>query len=41
MTSFAILLIIVGIFVLINASSFRDVIFGTKEFNFTNPKSVG
>lgn len=41
MTSFAILLLLFGIFIIINAASFRDVVFGKKQFNFINPKSVG
>lgn len=40
MTSFAILLLIIGIFVIINAASFRDVLFGKLQFGFINPKAA-
>lgn len=40
MTSFAILLILIGIFVIINASSFKDVVFGNAKISFINPKSA-
>lgn len=40
MNSFAILLILAGIFVIVNAASFRDVVFGKAQINFMNPKSA-
>lgn len=40
MTSFAILLILFGVFVIINSGSLKDVMFGKAQVNFINPKSA-
>lgn len=38
MTSTGILLIIIGLFVVINSGSFRDIVAGKASFGFLNPK---
>lgn len=40
MSSFGLLLMLIGIFIIINAKQFRDVLFGDVQFNFINPKSA-
>lgn len=40
MTSFAILLMLIGIFVVLNSGNFTNIIFGKVQLNFVNPKSV-